>query len=107
VKVYTITANASYTISVYMRCPSSTSAYWRECAFKLGSYTAQDFDTNGATWTMVKKFSNDGTNGNGDTWVQYSVSFNSGSNTQISVGFKTGNSSGTAPTIKWDTLRVN
>jgi hypothetical protein len=29
------------------------------------------------------------------------------SNTQISVGFKTGNSSGTAPTTQWDTLQIN
>ncbi len=106
VKVYTITPNASYTISVYIRCPSSSDAYWRECFYKLGNYTAQDFDQNGGTWTEIKKFSNTGTNGNGDTWVQYSKTFNSGSNTQISVGFKTGNSGGTSPTIKWDTLRI-
>ncbi len=107
VKVYNISPNASYTISVYMRCPSSSDSYWRECFYKMGSYTAQDFDNNGGTWTEIKKFSNTGTNGNGDTWVQYSKTFNSGSNTQISVGFKTGNSGGTSPTIKWDTLRIN
>jgi hypothetical protein len=106
VMVYNISPNASYTISVYMKCPSSSSDYWRECFYKLGSFTAQDFDQNGGTWTEVKKFSNTGTNGNGNTWVQYSKAFSSGSSTQISVGFKTGNSSGTAPTIQWDTLRV-
>jgi hypothetical protein len=89
-----------------MRCPSSSSSYWRECFYKLGSYTAQDYDQNGGTWTEIKKFSNTGANGNGDTWVQYSKTFNSGSSTQISVGFKAGNASGTAPTIKWDTLRI-
>ncbi|GMU23492.1 MAG: hypothetical protein AMXMBFR13_35700 [Phycisphaerae bacterium] len=106
VKVYNITANQSYTISIYMRCPSSGDSYWRECFYKLGSYGAQDYDQNGGTWTEIKKFSNTGANGNGDTWVQYSKTFNSGSNTQISVGFKAGNASGTAPTIKWDTLRI-
>ena len=106
VKVYNITPNSTYTISVYIRCPSSSDSYWRECFYKLGSHTAQDFDQNAGTWTEIKKFSNTGTNGNGDTWVQYSKTFNSGSNTQISVGFKTGNSGGTSPTIKWDTLRI-
>ncbi|GMU24032.1 MAG: hypothetical protein AMXMBFR13_41090 [Phycisphaerae bacterium] len=107
VKVYNITANQNYTISIYMRCPSSSSSYWRECYYKLGSNTAQNFDASPGTWTEIKKFSNTGTNGNGDAWVQYTKTFNSGSNTQISVGFKTGNGSGTAPTIKWDTLRIN
>lgn len=106
VKVYTITANASYTISIYMKASSSTESYWRECFFKLGSNTASDYDSNAGTWTEVKKFSNTGTNGNSNTWTQYSATFNSGANTQISVGFKTGNSTGTAPTILWDTLRI-
>ena len=56
VKVYNISASTSYTISVYVKCPSS-SAYWAECAYKLGSFTAQDFDANAATWTQIKKFS--------------------------------------------------
>ncbi len=105
VKVYTITANASYTVSVYIKCPSSSS-YWAECAYKLGNNTAQDFDANAGTWTMIQKFASDGTNGNGNTWVQYSKTFNSGSNTQISVGFKLGSSSGNGPTVLWDTLRI-
>jgi len=106
VKVYTIDANTSYTISVYIRCPSSGTTYWSECACKLGSYTANNFDDSPGTWTMVKKFDNSGTNGNGDTWTQYSVNFNSGSYTQISVGYKLGSSGGAGPTVRWDTLRV-
>ena len=65
----------------------------------------QDFDANSGTWTMIKKFDS-GTNGNGNTWTQYSLNFNSGSATQISVGHKLGLSSGSGPTILWDTLRV-
>ena len=106
VKVYSITAGANYTISVYMKCPSYGGSYWAECAYKLGSYTAEDFDQNGGTWTMVKKFAGDGANGNGNTWTQYSATFNSGSNTQISVGFKLGSSGGAGPTVLWDTLRI-
>jgi hypothetical protein len=105
VKVYNISANTNYTISVYVKCPSSSS-YWAECACKLGSYSAQDFDQNGGTWSMIKKFASDGTNGNGNTWTQYSATFNSGSYTQISVGFKLGSSAGNGPTVLWDTLRV-
>lgn len=106
VRVYSISANSNYTISVWIKCPSSTS-YWAECAYKLGSNTAQDFDQNGGTWTMVKKFSDTGTNGNGNVWTQYTLSFNSGSSTQISVGFKLGSSPGNGPTVLWDTLRIN
>jgi hypothetical protein len=107
VKVYSVTANTNYTISVYVKCPSySANAWWAECAYRLGSNTASDFDQNGAAWTMVKKFANDATNGNGNIWTQYTATFNSGSNTQISVGFKLGSSAGAAPTVLWDTLRV-
>ena len=50
--------------------------------------------------------SNGGTNGNGDTFIQYSKNFNCGSNTQISVGYKLGSSGGGGPTVGWDTLRI-
>ncbi|NIM50724.1 MAG: hypothetical protein GTO22_15980, partial [Gemmatimonadales bacterium] len=93
-----------YTISIYMRCPSFGGTYWAECAYRLGSHTAQDFDENSGAWTMIKKFSNDGDNGNGNQWVQYSKNFNSGSNTQISVGYKLGSWGGGGPTVGWDTL---
>jgi len=106
VKVYNLTAGSAYTISVYIKCPSYGGTYWAECAYKLGSYTASDFDNNSGTWSMIKKFANDGTNGNGNTWTQYSTTFNSGTNTQISVGFKLGSYGGAGPTVQWDTLRV-
>jgi hypothetical protein len=106
-KVYNITANANYTISIWIRCPSSASSYWAECAYKLGNFSAQDFDQNAASWTLVKKFTNTGPNGNGDVWTHYSLTFNSGGNTQISVGYKLGASSGNGPVVKWDTLRIN
>lgn len=107
VKVYSISANTDYTISVYARCPNYSGTYWAECAFRLGSHSAQDFDANGGAWTMVKKFSNGGTNGNGDQWQQYTINFNSGSSTQISVGYKLGSYDGAGPTVRWDTLRIN
>jgi hypothetical protein len=105
-QVYTLSTNTAYTISVYIKCPSNATAYWAETAYKFDNNSASDFDNNASTWTMVKKFSDTGTNGNGNTWTQYSATFNSGSNTQISVGFKLGSSGGAGPTILWDTLRV-
>lgn len=106
VKVYNLTANANYTASVWIKCPSSASSYWAELAFKLGNNSAQDFDQNSASWTLLKKFDN-AANGNGNIWTQYSVNFNSGNNTQISIGHKLGASSGNGPVIQWDTLRLN
>ena len=81
-------------------------AYWAECACKLGSQTAQDFDSNPGTWTMIKKFSDSGTNGNGNTWTQYTTTLNTGSYTQLTIGFKHGASSCTGPTVCWDTMVI-
>jgi hypothetical protein len=105
VAVYTIAPDTDYTISVTMRSPGGSSGYWAECAYRLGRYSAQDFDENGAAWNMVNKFSASGSNGNENQWHQYERTFNSGSHTQISVGFKLG-SSGSAPAVQWDSLRI-
>jgi len=71
-----------------------------------GSYTAQNFDESGGSWTMIKKFANDGTNGNGSTWTAVLGDVNSGSNTQISVVTSWAPTAGPGPTVLWDTLRV-
>ena len=106
-KVYTVPVNTSITISVYMKCPSYTAnEYWMESAFKLGSFTAQDFDENAGTWTMIKKFSKTGTNGNSNTWTKYSATVYTGTNTQVSMGYKLGSSSGAGPTVGWDTFKI-
>ena len=80
---------------------------WAYSAFKPGNQTAQDFDQNSGSWTMVKKFSDSGgyEDGNGDTWIEYQQSFNSGTATQVSVGYKLG-STGVAPKVMWDSLRI-
>ncbi len=105
VRVFDIEPNTEYTFSVYMRCPSWSSSYWAEVAYRLGDHSARSFDENADSWAMVKKFSPSVTNGNGDVWTQYSQTFASGSNTRVSVGFKLG-STGSAPTVAWDTLRI-
>ena len=106
VMVFDLLPGANYVVSVYMRCPSSSASYWAECAFKLGRLGAQDFDTNSGSWTMIQKFSNTGLNGNGGVWIRYAKGFSSGTNLDLSVGFKLGASSGLAPTVQWDTLRI-
>jgi hypothetical protein len=106
VRVYTLQPNRNYTISVYMRGAASSVAYWTEFAYRFGNASAQDFDQNPANWVLVQKFSNTGTNGNGDVWVRYQATFNSGANTQISIGFKSGSSGGVGPAAHWDSLLV-
>lgn len=106
VKVYTVPANSNISLSIYCKCPSYSGTYWMETAYKLGNYAASDFDQNGSTWTMVKKFANDGTNGNGNVWTQYSTSISTGAATQISVGVKLGSSGGGGPTVGWDTMAI-
>jgi hypothetical protein len=105
VMVYDVKPNKDYTISVYVRCPGGSSGYWAEGAFRLGNHSAQNFDASADAWTMLKKFSSSGTNGNGDRWTRYALNFHSGSHTQISVGFKLG-STGSSPAVAWDTLRI-
>jgi hypothetical protein len=89
-----------------MRGAASSVAYWTEFAYRFGNASAQDFDQNPANWVLVQKFSNTGTNGNGDVWVRYQATFNSGANTQISIGFKSGSSGGVGPAAHWDSLLV-
>ncbi len=106
VKVFQLSPSTAYTLSVWIRCPSYTAnAWWSECAFKVGAFTAEDFDQNGSTWTIVQKFASDGTNGNGNTWTQYSRPVTTGPTGQLSVGFKLGSYGGPAPAVLWDTLR--
>jgi hypothetical protein len=108
VKVYSVPANTEITVSVFMRCPQYTSGgdYWMESGLRLGNHTAQDFDENAGAWTLIQKFSNTGTNGNGNTWTNYSVQVNTGSNTEISIGYKLGTGRNLKPTVGWDTLRI-
>lgn len=105
VRVYPIAPNHAYTASVYMRVTNTTGDFWAETGFRLGSFTANDFDSNPAQWTLIEKFDKT-TGGNGNAWIRYAVTFTSGASTQISVGFKLGKLSGKAPTVLWDTLRI-
>lgn len=106
VKVFSVPANAAIEVSAYLKCPSQSSGYWMEFAYRLGNHGAADFDANAAAWTMVKKFSSGGTNGNGNAWTRYAASVSTGSATEISIGFKLGSSPGGGPTVGWDTLRI-
>ena len=107
-KVYTVPASTNISISCYVKCPSySGGTYWIETGFKLGNNTAQDFDANSGTWTQIKKFDNGGTNGNGNVWTQYTSTVNTGSNTQVSIGYKHGASGCVGPTVAWDTFAIN
>jgi hypothetical protein len=107
VKVYSVPQNTDITISIYMRCPSMNN-YWMETAYRLGSHSAQDFDENSGAWTMVQKFDSYGgnPNGNGNTWTYYSKEVNTGSYTQISIGFKLGSSGTGTYDVGWDTLCI-
>ena len=103
---FPVAPNTDYEVSIWMRCPGSTSDYWVECGYRLGARAAQDFDANAGAWTLLTKFSDGGPNGNGDIWTRYAVRFNSGAATQVSVGLKVGASAGTGPTVLWDELAV-
>ena len=48
-----------------------------------------------------------GGNGNGNNWTNYSVQVNTGSNTQISIGYKLGSSGGGTSSVGWDTMVID
>jgi hypothetical protein len=106
VQVFSITPNTPYEIGVWARCPSFASSYWTACAIKPGQASGQDFDENSGSWTTAVNFSDTGSNGNGDQWTRYTVLWNSGSSTQLSVGFKLGALNGSGPVVHWDQLSL-
>ncbi|HLF92013.1 MAG TPA: FecR family protein, partial [Planctomycetota bacterium] len=56
-KVFAVPSRATVDVSAFLKCPSgSTADYWMEFGYRLGSHSAQDFDVNGAAWTIIKKF---------------------------------------------------
>jgi hypothetical protein len=71
--------------------------------------TAADLD-GGNGWMMIKKISYQAsgavTNVNNNVWTKYTQTFQSQAHTKISVGFKLGGQSDSAPVVKWDTLRI-
>jgi hypothetical protein len=106
VKVYSVPSYTTITVSVKMRCPSMSN-YWMESAYRLGNHSAQDFDQNSGAWTLIKKFDSYGSgNGNGNTWTNYSKQVNTGSNTQISIGYKLGSSGNGTSSVGWDTMVI-
>lgn len=99
----------TYNISVYMKIASAyTACFWMETGFKDGNNTAQDFNENAGTWTMLQKFDGDcGGNPNGTTsWTQYTANNVTFSQTTASIGFKCGCSDTTPVTVYWDSLNV-
>ncbi len=106
VLVFSVPSNATIEVAVYMRCAATGLSYWMESACRPGNWSAADFDANGGSWTMIKKFdSSGGQNGNGDAWTRYSLQVATGSATQLSVGFKLGSTNGGGPTVGWDQLQ--
>jgi hypothetical protein len=77
-----------------------------ETALRLGNHTAQDFEENVGSWTIIQRFSDTGVNGNGNTWTRYSVQVSTGVNTEISIGYKLGTGRNLQPIVGWDTLRI-
>lgn len=104
--VFLVPAGRTIDVSAYLRCPSSSAGYWAEFGCRLGSWSADDFDANPGSWTLVKKFSPSTQNGNGNAWTRYSAFVNTGSSTVITVAFKLGCSGAGAPSVGWDSLRL-
>jgi len=109
VKTYSVSPNTTYTISVGMKGSSGTN-YWTETGYRLGSWSAQNFDESSSSWTFVNKFDGYGSypNGNGGVWTTYTKTLSTGGNNTISVGFKAGSQGGgsTYPGGNWNNLTI-
>ncbi len=92
VKVYPVSPNTNYVISIDMKGTQALH-YWTEAGYKLGNFSAEDFNNNYSTWTLVNKFCESFSgcqNGNGGIWTTYTSIVNSGNNSSLSLGFKAG-----------------
>ncbi len=107
VKVYPVQQNTNYEVRIDMKGVAGSS-YWTEVAYKLGNYSAQDFDDNPSTWTIINKFDGFGTfpNGNGEVWTTYLATLNSQEKSILSIGFKAGSLNGSYPRGYWDNLAI-
>lgn len=93
--VYPVAPNTLYRIQIEMKGTQGEGDYWTETAYKLGSYSARDFDDN--PWGLIKKFAMlpsvgdpNPINGNGGIWTRYDAEVRTDGHTLISVGFKAG-----------------
>ena len=102
---FDVQPHSQHELSVFMKADAGSSNYWAEIAYRLGDEGARHFDESSNNWTLVRKFSLAGENGNAGRWTEYRIRFQSGSAKRVSVGFKLG-STGFAPTVGFDELRI-
>ncbi len=61
VRVIAVPSRATVDVSAFLKCPAGSPAdFWIEFGYRLGSFTAQDFDQNASSWTLIKKFDSAG-----------------------------------------------
>ena len=83
--------------------------YWTETAYRLGKYSAENFDDNPVSWRLLNKFDgfNFYPNGNNGTWSNYTNVVYTDMYNNISVGFKAGFVyPGFHPGGYWDDLSI-
>ena len=105
-QVFPVLPNTAYQISIWARCPAGSGDFWIECGYRLGSHDAEGYDSNANAWSLVTRFSDNGPNGNGDTWTRYTTTFNSGAQSAVTMGLKMGALNSSGPRVLWDQLEV-
>ncbi|MBI3856037.1 MAG: FecR domain-containing protein [Planctomycetes bacterium] len=107
VLVVPVPPHTTVELSARMRCPKAAGGFWMELAARPGEHTAEDFDTNSAAWTLVKKFdSYSGPNGNANVWSKYSKQIPTGTATKLTIGFKLGSTAAGDYSAAWDSVRI-
>lgn len=99
----------AYNLRVFMKTTALyTSCFWMETAYKTGANSAQDFNENTSTWTMLQKFDGDcGAFPNGQTaWTEYRANNVVLPQGILSMGIKLGGSDNSTYTVCWDSLAI-
>lgn len=93
-------------VSCWMKCTGAaadvaSTNHWMEFGWKTAANSAQDFDSNAATWTIIQKFDGYSGNsfheGNNATWTKYTSlpsSVQTNASMRGTVGVKLGNGGG-------------
>lgn len=103
--VIAVDPNSTYQISCWMRVSNPALVYWAELGWKLGNQTALNFNDAVGTWTLVTKFPDNSQDDN--VWHHYtSTVTDTGSNTELTIGFKLGAGGSSTTVMRIDSLEI-
>lgn len=103
---YNIPDYSYLSASIDIKCPSDYTGDYRVIvACKQGIFSPESFVNDRSGWTIIKEFSSNEENGNGETWTSYEEQFTSGYYIAMTVAFYV-EASGSGLTVGFDNLII-